>query len=33
MEVSTFGGLKTRDIVALYIQEVLGGTVGSDYAG
>ena len=33
VEVSTFGGLKTRDIVALYIQEVLGGTVGSDYAG
>lgn len=24
-------GLKTRDIVALYIQEVLGGTIGSDY--
>lgn len=32
VEVSTFGGLKTRDIVALYIQEVLNGTVGSDYA-
>lgn len=32
MEVSTFGGLKTRDIVALYIQEVLGGTVGAAYA-
>lgn len=32
VEVSSFGGLKTRDIVALYIQEVLGGTVGSDYA-
>ena len=32
VEVSTFGGLKTRDIVTLYIQEVLNGTVGSDYA-
>lgn len=32
VEVSTFGGLKTRDIVAQYIQEVLGGTVGEDYA-
>lgn len=25
------GDLKTRDIVALYIQEVLGGTVGTEY--
>ena len=32
VEVSSFGGLKTRDIVALYIQEVLGGTVGTEYA-
>lgn len=32
VQVSTFGGLKTRDIVALYIQEVLGGTVGAAYA-
>lgn len=32
VEVSSFGGLKTRDIVALYIQEVLGGTVGAEYA-
>lgn len=32
VEVSTFGGLKTRDVVALYIQEVMNGTVGSDYA-
>ena len=27
------GGVKTRDVVALYIQEVLGGTVGTSYAG
>ena len=33
VEVSSFGGLKTRDVVALYVNEVLGGTVGSDYAG
>ena len=32
VEVSTFGGLKTRDIVAMYIDEVLGGTVGAPYA-
>ena len=32
VEVSTFGGLKTRDIVAMYIDEVLGGTVGAAYA-
>lgn len=30
--VGPFGGLKTRDIVALYIREVLGGTVGDTYA-
>lgn len=33
VEVSSSGGLKTRDIVALYIQEVLGGSVGENYAG
>ncbi len=32
VEVSTFGGMKTRDIVAAYIREVLGGTVGDAYA-
>ena len=32
VQVSAFGGLKTRDIVALYIQEVLGGTVDTAYA-
>lgn len=32
VEVSTFGGLKTRDIVAMYIDEVLNGTVGAAYA-
>ena len=26
-------GVKTRDVVAMYIDEVLGGTIGSDYAG
>ena len=26
-------GVKTRDIVAMYIDEVLGGTVGTQYAG
>lgn len=25
-------GIKTRDIVALYVNEVLGGTIGEDYA-
>ncbi len=29
---SAADGLKTRDIVALYIDEVLNGTVGNDYA-
>lgn len=32
MQVSTFGGLKTRDIVAMYISEALGGTIGDAYA-
>ena len=31
--VKDTGGLKTRDIVAMYIREVLGGTVGGEYAG
>ena len=26
-------GVKTRDVVAMYIDEVLGGTIGADYAG
>ena len=32
VQLSTFGGLKTRDIVALYIGEALGGTVDTAYA-
>lgn len=32
VEVSNKNGLLTRDIVALYVTEVLGGTVGSQYA-
>lgn len=32
VEVSTLGGLKTRDIVAMYIGEALSGTVGDAYA-
>lgn len=31
--VSSFGGLKTRDIVVLYVNEVMGGVVGSNYTG
>ena len=32
VELSTFGGLKTRDVVAMYIEEVLGGNIGDSYA-
>lgn len=31
VEISSFGGLKTRDIVARYIAEVLGGSIGAPY--
>ena len=30
--INNGNGVKTRDIVAMYIDKVLGGTVGSDYA-
>ena len=30
--VANTADVKTRDIVAMYINEVLGGTVGADYA-
>ena len=30
---SAADGVKTRDIVAMYIDEVLGGTIGTQYAG
>ena len=30
--VNNGGGVKTRDIVALYVQNVLGGEIGPDYA-
>lgn len=33
VQVTGKDGLLTRDIVALYVTEVLGGTVGSQYAG
>jgi 2',3'-cyclic-nucleotide 2'-phosphodiesterase (5'-nucleotidase family) len=30
--INNGNGVKTRDVVALYIKEVLGGTIGDDYA-
>ena len=30
---SAADGIKTRDVVAMYIEEVLGGIIGDAYAG